>query len=219
MYFLVLGPNTEKLKGYVSQDTANIFHFAPEVCSVTSEDKAGEVEIVINQQLLLSDYHGVILNDTSTLFNYLWAQSLDIPWFSNPFKLRQAANHNYFTALAKISGFKVPFGEPTFDSGKITVNRDFPIGKEFSMFITRDYGFLQKEYPGFSKRFLRNCARFLKNMDLYFGIATFVQCKNDDFWLRNFQPTLNWNQISSHFVQHAMQKVAFTSKVISKRNR
>lgn len=217
MYILVLGSNTEKLQSMVSKDVENKFHFVSEVTSVISDIVDGSMEVIINDKLVLSDYHGVILNDTSSMYNYLWSESLDIPWFTNPFSLRQAANHNFFSAMAKLSGFKVPFGKPEFSSGKIAVNRNFPEGEEFSMFISTYSEFSFKEYPQLSRRFIRNCSRYLKNLNVSFGIGSFIVDENNTYWLTNFKPTFDWNKLSDSNVKFALERVLFSSKIVAKR--
>jgi len=166
MYILVLGSNTEKLQSMVSKDVENKFHFVTEVTSVISDIVDGSMEVIINDKLVLSDYHGVILNDTSSMYNY---------------------------------------------------NRNFPEGEEFSMFISTYSEFSFKEYPQLSRRFIRNCSRYLKNLNVSFGIGSFIVDENNTYWLTNFKPTFDWNKLSDSNVKFALERVLFSSKIVAKR--
>lgn len=217
MFVLVFGTDSPGLKQVIMKNfSLDVFHFIPEITSLEKDEVTQEV--VLNRRYTLSDYDAIILCDTGVIYNYLWHEANDIPWFHNPFELRAAKNHNFYCSLAQGMKLVVPPAKPSFKDGKVNVVRDFPKGKEAS-FLLMHNEVVPLTSIDMSRSLQRTCKAFLRNTRVQFGVITFIMERHlggiNEMLLKEFTPIVDWDMLPESHIKSIVEKVLFSAKVVA----
>lgn len=211
------GTDTQYLKDIIKKNfTLDVFHFVSEITSIKKDLLTHDV--TINEKYTLSDYHAFILCDSSTIYNYLWNEASDVPWYHSPFDLRTASNHNFYSSIAKTMRFVLPPAIPNLNAGKVNVTRDFPKGKEIR-FLLMHNEVVPLTSIEMSKTMQKSCKAFLRSCRVQFGIVTFIlnRSSNDlnEMLFKEFTPIIDWGSLTESQIKSVIEKVLFSAKVVA----
>lgn len=228
MRILVFGAGVSPLKDLSRGYNGHMFDFVEEITDVSMISLGGDSKLAVNKSYEMDNYHSIILNDTAATYNYLWSEtSWDTNWFSSPFDMRNASNHNLFFNIAK--GFSIPTAvetSPTFNDGKVTVNRVFPKGKEVKFLFMGGSIYLIGHSYGIEVSEARNLIRFSNRLKvsalLFTMIHTLREVKGsgkikNQFYLKNVESVIDWNSIPEKYVKAYLDHVLLVSKNVINR--
>lgn len=208
---LVLG-KSEVLGRVVNQFTLFKFDFIATVSQI--ERKEGE--LVLNGSIRISDYHAVILAEQElpqNLLYFLYSETKEVPWFSEPNFVRVFSNSSMSFSLAEDTGFEIPKADFTFREGKLQVIRSFPSKKVWSYLV---YGAnvvpIDHFYPA-SRRTERNMIKLVKKTGLKCAVINLIFFR-DRVWFQDLNPTPDWDEIPESIVKGYIEYVIFSTHVI-----
>jgi hypothetical protein len=216
MMVLMIGVKSGYLKETLERNYLfDQFDLVEEIYSITKESEG----IVINENILLSHYNAIILGNTTSAVNYLYHELDDIPWYPcNPFDLRSSTNHNNFFTIGKYLKLSIPPAKPIFNEGKVSVIREFPAGRELSFLIFYNEVISLSNYD-MGRRLVRTCQTFLKMTRSKMGVLTFIEDKEGELYLKDFNPLIDWGSLKESTIKSIMDRILFSAKVVANSKR
>lgn len=215
---IVFGSGNSKLREVVNEmemqnpKAKHYFEYVEEVKSLEKEFN----KVFINFKYCVTDFNGVLLNSTDSVYNFIWAESQNTNWIASPFLIRNASNNNFQSALASTSGFKVSESIPHFHNRKVTVTRHYPEGDIFRVFYCYGEIFLFSNSP-YQRKLVRACQKFMKRANLNIGVFEVIKEDiTEDLILKEFSSVIDWDILPKTLIRTFLTKYLWHLSIISK---